>query len=340
MSGSVEGDRPRRGRARSWLSATLRILVSVVLLVWLMRNLQGGLSRLEEIDPRALAPAALVFIFSTIGGALQWALLIRHCGVELSLGRLARLYWIGLFFNNFLPSNVGGDVVKVADVSWSTGGVAPAVAATVLDRVLGLIALAGLGLVAALVLGGPRPAGLPVGWLIVGMAALSAVVALLLSARLGRLLVRMLSVLRIARLGERVQSLWNRFEDFRRPRWFLPSVFLLAVAVQTLRVLTHVMVAQALAIPLDRTTVLGLYVLIPVLGAAIVLPVTFNGLGLREFIATRLLPGIGIAAPEAFALQITTYLVQLAVSTVGGLFFVLRLWRGHREGGTAEPPQE
>ncbi len=316
------------------MGAGLRIAVSVVLLAWLARNLQGGISRLESVQPAQLAPAALVFILSTILGSLQWGLLIRHAGVDLSLGRLARLYWVGLFFNNFLPSNVGGDLVKVADVSWSTGGVARAVAATVIDRVVGLVALASLGLGAAVVLGGPRPAGLPVTWLVLVTAGLLALIAVLLSGRLGRLVVFLVGSLRIAGLGERVKSLWTQFEVFRRSPGFLAAILVLALGVQALRVLTHVLVAQALEIPLEMKTILGLYVLIPVLGVAIVLPVTFNGLGLREFIATRLLPGIGIVAPEAFALQITTYLVQVAVSAVGGVFFALRMWSGRGEGGT------
>ena len=333
---TVEGHgsvRETSSRKKTWLGMGLRLLVSAALLIWLVKNFQGGLARLEEVHLRRLAPAVLVFIVSTILGALQWGLLLRQAGIELSLRRLARLYWIGLFFNNFLPSNVGGDLVKVADVSLSTGEVARAVAGTVLDRLFGLTALAGLGLIAAVVLGGSHPAGLSVFWLILVTLGLLILVSALLSARLGRFVVRLLRPLKVGRLGERAASLWTEFEKFRNSPLFLVSIFSLALTVQALRVLTHIMVALALDIPMDLELVLGLYVLIPVLGVAIVLPVSFNGLGLREFIATRLLPAIGIAAPEAFALQITTYLVQVGVSALGGLFFAGRLLWGRRDSG-------
>lgn len=144
---------------------------------------------------------------------------------------------------------------------------------------------------------------------------------------------RLVARIRLGRIHERLQALSSEFAHYRHSPVFLLKIFALALLVQFFRVLTHVLVAQALAIPLNWRLVLGLYVFIPVLGIAIVLPISFNGLGLRELIATRLLPGIGIAAPEAFALQITTYLVQVAVSAVGGLFFALRLLRGGRNAG-------
>ncbi len=340
----AEAPRPRR-----WWSLVLRILVSVVLMWWLVHNFQGGWRKLGDIRPISLAPAALIFTISTVLGALQWALLLRHAGLDLSLGRLARIYWIGLFFNNFLPSNVGGDLVKVADVSLSTGELSRAVAGTILDRVVGLGALASLGVIAAALSRGFGHFDLPSAALIGVCLLLLLTGGLLLSNRLGERLTRLAARLHFARIHERLCKLMNEFAHYRRSPVFLLGIFTLSLLVQFFRVLTHVLVAQALAIPLSWPLVLGLYVLIPVLGIAIVLPISFNGLGLRELIATRLLPEIGIAAPEAFALQITTYLVQVAVSSVGGIFFVLRFLRGgqqrrarerpHPVSGTERPPQ-
>ncbi len=321
----TEAEAPRPTR---WWSLALRIVVSLTLMWWLVHNFQGGWRKLGDIQPLSLAPAALIFTISTILGALQWGLLLRHAGLDLSLGRLARIYWIGLFFNNFLPSNVGGDLVKVADVSLSTGELSRAVAGTILDRVVGLSALAALGVIAALLSRGFGHLDLPSVVLIGVCLLLLLTGGLLLSNRLGERITRLVGRLRFARIHERMQNLMSEFARYRRSPLFLLGIFSLSLLVQFFRVLTHVLVAQALAIPLSWPLVLGLYVLIPVLGIAIVLPVSFNGLGLRELIATRLLPGIGIAAPEAFALQITTYLVQVAVSGVGGVFFVLRFLRG------------
>jgi hypothetical protein len=82
--------------------------------------------------------------------------------------------------------------------------------------------------------------------------------------------------------------------------------------------------------------VLDFFVLIPLLGMAIVLPVSFNGLGVREWVATRLMPGIGIGAEDAFIMELATYLVQVSVSTVGGVLFLAKMasgrWRSRNHG--------
>ena len=81
-------------------------------------------------------------------------------------------------------------------------------------------------------------------------------------------------------------------------------------------------------LPLDPTRILQLAVLVPVLGVAVVLPISFNGLGVREFVATRLMPEVGIGAESAIAMQLVTYLVQVTVSLVGGVVFAIMLIQG------------
>ena len=70
------------------------------------------------------------------------------------------------------------------------------------------------------------------------------------------------------------------------------------------------------------------FLLVPMLALAIVLPISLNGLGLRELVATRLLPQIGVGSEAAVSWQLATYLVQVAVSLVGGAIFAVELSRG------------
>ena len=59
----------------------------------------------------------LVFVLSVIAGAWQWGRLLAALGIALGWRKLLELYWVGLFFNNLMPGNLGGDVVKVVDLS-------------------------------------------------------------------------------------------------------------------------------------------------------------------------------------------------------------------------------
>lgn len=62
-----------------------------------------------------------LYAVSAILGAWQWALILRAMGVAAGRGEITRLYHIGLFFNNFLPANIGGDAWKILDLGARDG---------------------------------------------------------------------------------------------------------------------------------------------------------------------------------------------------------------------------
>ena len=310
------------------LVTAARVLVSVALVAWLLWANRGGLDQLRSVDPWRLWPAAAVFAMSTLLGGLQWTLILRRARLPVRPVRLQAMYWVGLFFNNFLPGNVGGDLVKVSDVAVNTGRVAGAVAGTLLDRMIGLSALVCVAFAAAALLGEQTPAGLPWWALALLVSGVCLASAGLLSGRLGRLLLAAWTRVRGERGRGRLGDLLAELQTWRADVFFVARIAALALAVQSLRVLTHVMVCAAMELPLDGTQILQLYVLVPVLGVAVVLPISFNGLGVREFVATRLMPQIGIDAETALAMQLLTYLVQVVVSLVGGVVFAVMLVQG------------
>ncbi|UCG52507.1 MAG: flippase-like domain-containing protein, partial [Candidatus Latescibacterota bacterium] len=96
-----------------------KILVSTGLLVFLLVKISFSdlITLLESLNVGIIVGAMLVFLISNIIGSLQWHLLLRSSGVRIPFHKTIRVYFIGLFFNNFLPANIGGDAVKVYDVS-------------------------------------------------------------------------------------------------------------------------------------------------------------------------------------------------------------------------------
>ena len=88
----------------------------------------------------------------------RWRVLLRAQGYEAPLRHLSASYLVANFFNNFLPSNIGGDVVRVRDSSRLTGSTTTSVAIVAIDRILGFGALYVLALLAYVRSAGPRPA--------------------------------------------------------------------------------------------------------------------------------------------------------------------------------------
>ncbi len=317
----------------------LKLAVSVVLL-WLV------LSRLTWLEVRAalaqphwgwLAAALALYALSAWGGAQQWTWLLRAAGLRTRGGEIRRLYLIGLFFNNFLPANIGGDAYKIVDLGRRERCPGRVFCATLLDRLLGLAALTVVATVAALaavVLGVRLPA---VVWALgLVLVLLGGVAAVLVSRRLRRLLPRLLRRLRLATFAQRVAEVVDEFSVYRARLPWLARLFAFSAGVQSLRLGVHLLVALGLRLDPSAAQVLQLTVLIPLLALSLTLPVTINGIGLRETVSSSLLVSTGLAAHAVVAMEMTTFLVMVAFSLVGGICWWSR--RGRAEAGH-EPAQ-
>jgi len=168
------------------------------------------------------------------------------------------------------------------------------------------------------------------------LAGLVLVQGLLLSRRTGSRLPGLARRMRLAGLEERLAALATEWQVYRRsPRWLL-AVGGFSLGVQFLRILTHIVVAAGLGMPLASEQALQLFVLIPLLGISLTLPITINGIGLRESVSATLLVDAGLTAAAAVAVEVVAYVVTVAFSLYGGLLF----WVGRRVGeGSARAGQ-
>ncbi len=319
----------RRSFFRRHLGLLLKLTVSALLIWFLFRFRDVSSSTLLEVveSPRwgLLAAALGVFLVSALAGAAQWGWILRTSGLPTRGRELVRLYLVGMFFNNFLLGNVGGDAVKVVDLGRREGDTVKVFCGTALDRLVGLCALTVLALgafAAAAAAGLALPPVLP---LVLALVVWTGGLAVLLSGRVSELVSTWLRRLPWPAVADRFAQFVGEFRLYRsRPAW-LGRVFLLALGVQALRVATHVIVAYGLGLHLGGDQVLQLFVLVPLLGILIALPISLNGLGLREVAAADLFVAAGVVAldAQAVAVEFLAYLVQVLVSLVGGVLFLV-----------------
>ncbi len=272
-----------------------------------------------------LAAALGVYGLSALGGALQWAWILQAGGIASPRRRILRVYFIGLFFNNFLPANIGGDAWKIVDLGGQEGRRLGVFCATLLDRLIGLGALS---LFAVLVQGAATAASIPLPAVTLVMVpvllALAVILMVLLSRRLGFGTTALLERTHLQVLARPMARITGELALYRpRVRW-LQRIFMFSVGVQLLRMATHVLVALGLGFALTWEQAVQLMVLIPVLAVGLTLPVTINGIGLRESISAELLVWAGLAPSEAVAMEVAAYLVMVVFSLTGGLLLLTR----------------
>src|SRR5688572_5064872 len=129
-----------------WRTATLQLLkvgISVGLLVWLFRQVDAA--RLWDAVRAAswwwLGVAALLYFAMLVVSSWRWNTLLRAQGIVIRLPTLIGSFLVATFFNNFLPSNIGGDVVRVRDTAPAARSRTLAATVVLVDRGLGLLAL-------------------------------------------------------------------------------------------------------------------------------------------------------------------------------------------------------
>src|SRR5688572_9668215 len=138
------------------LLLAIKLAVSTALLVYLLSiaDLGALVMRVRSGDMLFLAAAVVLYLAMLGMSTWRWRLLLNAQGFPVSLRYLSSSYLVASFFNNFLPSNIGGDIVRVRDGSRLTGSTTTSLAVVAIDRIVGLGALYFLAL-AAYAFGGP-----------------------------------------------------------------------------------------------------------------------------------------------------------------------------------------
>jgi hypothetical protein len=287
------------------------------------------LAQLREADLRLLALAWLLFMVGIAVRACRWQALLHGLGVRPGWGRLFHLYLVGGFFNTFLPTGFGGDVVRVLELG--EGEAREAAAGTELvDRVTVILSLLALGL---LVL--PFSPGLDprLVWVVILVAAGGLMGGFLLLE--GRLLRRLTGWLpaRLSLAGEGVPGRIYAAVTGSG----LPAV-LRALALSTLfnllNVAVHWLCGLAVGIPVGLSFY---FVAVPLLSLSLLAPISVGGLGVRDWVAQPLFASVGVASERAAGMTLSAYAVTAAAGLVGGALYLGEALRGMARGeGTVQ----
>jgi uncharacterized protein (TIRG00374 family) len=260
-----------------------------------------------------LASAVLIFLASVILNSHRWQLLAEAVGFKRPLRQLTQYYYVGMFFNLFLPSTVGGDFSRCYYLSKGTGKYVNAFYSVLADRALGIAVLflmASLG-----ILFGPGGSGLP--WQLKAPIFAGTFVVFVI----------MPFVPRLARtfLGERnwVSKQFNNSAAniYWQDKKLMSVCMMWSILLQLVMVGIHIAIGFALGlynIPLWYYLVF--YPSVAVLG--FITP-SFNGIGIREWAYTYFLTLAGVDRSQALTYALIWLGLTTSMSLLGGLVYML-----------------
>jgi uncharacterized protein (TIRG00374 family) len=302
----------------------LKIAVSTALLAVLFSRADMGsmLQQFRQMNLAWTAAALAMYGLMLAVSAWRWRLLLQIQTVDVSFKRLTQSFLVATFFNNFLPSNIGGDVVRVADTAPYTGSKTLATTVVLLDRVLGLVALLAVAAAASAlaVWSGIRLDGMQYVWVSLAVIVIGLLFVLRHPIRISNL-VRRVAADRAAGIQTRFHNLLAAMERFSREPRGLWSAFAGAVAVQALLVLFYVCAARSLSVPLP---VLAASVIVPVSLAVQMVPLSINGFGVREAVFAFFFTSLGLNVSSALTLSLGSAGLIMLFSLSGGAVFLFR----------------
>ena len=303
----------------------IKLALSIALIFWITHEipLDSVFEVMASVDPVLLVLALSLFFVGYAITALRWRTLIRVQGGDAPILFLVRSFLVALFFNNFLPSTVGGDVVRMYD-SWRLGNTkSDAVTVVLVDRLLGVTVLLCFALI-ALAFDQRVMNQVPyiVVWVAVGLGSIAAGAWLTLKIPASRAEALSFAYTGLSgRVTGILVKVLRSFQAYRNAKPAVLRAFALSVLLQVNVVLHFVVLARAIGISVP---VESMFLMIPVAILIMMLPVSINAIGVRETVFVFLFSLYGVGSVEALAFAWMAYGLALSQGLLGGVVFALR----------------
>lgn len=307
-------------RLKPHLVNLARIVVSVGLLVWLIAGADARQvwAILRGVDLQLYLLCVLISTGGMLLRVTRWKVMLDAAGARVSFRRAFYLCYVGAFFNTFLPTGLGGDVIRVLEVG--RGATPQQAAGTILvERMAGFLVLFGLMLAVLPAASAVLPAA-TVGALAALALGVLAAGALILEGRLVRRVVarmplpRALSLAGDTWLGQMYAVVTARGRRALGLALAISLVFNLSI------IFTNWLTTRALGLEVP----LGLVaVALPVISATLLVPASISGFGVREAVVVALLGQAGIGPEQALVLSLTWYSLDMVDGLLGGIIYFL-----------------
>jgi uncharacterized protein (TIRG00374 family) len=309
------------------MSNRFKTLLKVAVTCFLLGFLAYRMDLREFWDVLSSARWALVLLagllhFCTVFFSVtRWKTILANFEIHTPALALARITLIGYFFNMFLPSGIGGDFFRAYYLGKREGrGMSTTLTTTIIDRTAGLVALLMIGLTFALLFD-IRVDGyslLPL-FLLVTLGFLFGLIVLFHNGMHNRIS-GLLQRFDLKDLEEKMELVYEGLNRFRFNRKAIFSVIGLSLIIQLLVVVAMWIAAKSIGVYAPFYIFL---IFIPIVNLSMAIPITINGVGLRESVYYLLFSQIGVPVEAAVTLGLLNFAVAAMTSLPGGIVYSL-----------------
>ncbi len=313
-----------------------RTTITLALLLFLAYQMDLGelVAILFSANPILILLATLVHVLSVLLSVFRWRTILVNFDIHIDFSPLAKISFIGFFFNLFLPSGIGGDFFRAYYLSKRKDrGMSTTLTTTVLERSAGLCALLVIGTLFAS-LQNIRVEGIPLLYVFLALITLYLLGNLVLfHSWMHRRISSFLRNRHLQQIEAKMELVYGGLRRLLGNRSSMLMAFLLSLLIQLLAVVIVWM--AALAIDIDAPFRIFL-IFVPLINLSIMVPLTINGIGLRESLFYLLFSQIGFPLEMAVSLSLVTFSVYLLTAIPGSILYSLYKREEHLDEIVAE----
>jgi len=296
----------------------LKLLVTGVSVYWLLTltDLRVAWQSITAVPVLIIFLAVCIMLAGFVAGSFRWWLLLRHTASTIQYRKILPSYYLGIFFNNILPTTMGGDVIRTLHLSLR--GISPKalIGSAIIDRVIGLFTILALGFV-CIGLSSEIVVRKSDRLVLVGVGALVAAgIWVLFNARFLGLIQRLAAAYQHTRIRKFLLETIQLCHSYKSAHAQLLAAAGLTVLMQSAVIFSYYMLGKAVGITLPLFTYFGIIPLVFLAGA---IPISLGGIGVREGALVGLLVAIGVNTHLAVALSFLFLFVLLVASLPGSL---------------------
>ncbi|NDJ74681.1 MAG: flippase-like domain-containing protein [Chloroflexi bacterium] len=308
-------------RYRGSLPLGLRIVIAVGLMAFVVSLVWQDRHQFDDVDWTLIPLAWSLTLLSTGVKAFRWSLLVRQSHLDIPYRRLLGTYFVGAFFNTILPSSVGGDAVRAVDTANKTGRAVDSTSSVLIERGMGLLAIAMAGSICALVL---EPDVVPLPFLLLVHAMTLAGISGIVVLRQGWFIQPINGVLRRFKLGkvaDKVDQVQRTLSGHLGRPAVLGQMFVLSVLANALTMGATYLVLVAVTEPIKVAAFVPMIALATV---AELIPISIASLGVKESAYVFFLGLADVGSAEAGVIAIIMRVLTWGHALVGGIVFMTR----------------
>jgi uncharacterized protein (TIRG00374 family) len=304
----------------------LRIAISASLIIYLVSTRIESFSDIIEIlkssNKFLLLLSLSTHALGTYITAARWKTLLNTQGVKLSNMTLSSTVLIGSFFNNFLPTSIGGDVFRAYDAS-KKGNISLGSSASVIlvERFSGVVSAATYAIIA-----------LFLGFTAIGHQSIIVpiIIFFIVSLILGFLIInpslfRLGKITRkfrfMRKIADKLSNFYNTLISFKKYKVVLVEVLVFSFLLQFSVILNYWLASLALGIDLNLTAFIFI---VPVVATIAMLPISIGGIGLRENSLVIIMVAMGVENEKAALCSLLILFMLIIMGVIGGITYIIR----------------